>query len=96
MRSIQAFEQPLILARVIGAVFPVQFRGLQTKIKTVLFLFGNFIAAEGELPHHAAAVFAFRNCAFKMEVLEGMIFNIDRQALDAGPGRQPFRYGPGF
>ena len=80
----------------VRAIFGVQLARLQTKIESVLFLFGDFVPALREFPHHTAAVFAFGNRAFEMDVFQRMILHIDRQPHDAGPRRQPFGNSPRF
>ncbi len=78
LRIIHPFQEPLIFLGMMRAVFSVKFARLQTEIKSVLFLFGDFVPALGKFPHHAAAVFAFRDRAFKMEVFQWMVLHIDR------------------
>src|ERR1044071_1765381 len=96
LRSIEAFEQPLILVGGISAVFSVQLGSLQTKIKAILFLLSDLITAEGEFPHHTAAVFAFRNCALKIEVLDRMVFDIGGKPFYAWARWQSFGDSPRF
>jgi hypothetical protein len=59
------------------------------------FLFGHPVAAIPE--HHcAAAVFAFRDRAFEIPVVERMVLDLHRQSLVAGIAGRTFGDSPGF
>src|SRR5437660_3303343 len=95
LRNFDAFEQPMVVFGIVDAIFSIKFARLQAEIESLLLLFSNLIAALGEFPHHASAVLALRNGAFKIHIRQWMILDTDRQAHNAGPGRQAFGDGPG-
>jgi hypothetical protein len=65
-------------------------------VGAVLFLLGHFVLAGGVHPHVAAAVLALRNGSFEIQVLDGVVFGLDREALDAGARGQSLRHRPRF
>src|SRR5258705_9337509 len=50
------------------------------------------------IPNHdrAAAVLALGDCAFEMDVRDGVVFNLHRQPLFAFEEGNSFGHGPGF